>query len=267
MKRTFHIAASIKRLVIFVLSIAAIIIVYGFILPDELQTGRIALSIILFWIFSAYFVLPRVHRLLSRLYVPDYFIGRTRTADGLLGDPINLAIVGTEIELKDAMKNAGWIEAAPLSIKSSLMMAWNTVRGLDYPDAPVSDLLLFDRRQDITFQKQVDGNPRKRHHVRFWKTNEDWYLPGGHAVDWLAASTYDSAVGLSMFTLQFTHRIDPNIDEERDYLVGTLSRVRKIKRKQHIEHFFPPFITRNGGGDRFMTDGSMVILTLGKDKK
>ena len=264
MKKTLHIAASIKRLFIFVTSVILIVLVYGLILPDELQTGQIAFFIVVFWAFNAYFVLPRVHRLLSRMYVPDYFIGRSWTADGLLGDPVNLAIVGSERSLKRVMKRAGWTEAVPLTLGSSLKMIWKIIRGQDYPNAPVSDLLVFDRRQDLAFQKQVDGNPRKRHHVRFWRTDKDWYLPGGYAANWVAAATYDSTVGLSMFTLQFTHKIDPNIDEERDYLVDTLKRTKGIKEHNHIEHFFPPFITRNGGGDRFMTDGSMAIVTLEK---
>lgn len=264
----WHLAASIKRLLIFVSTVALIFFVYRFILPDELRTSQIATSIIIFWLFSAYFVLPRVHRLLSKMYVPDYFIGRSRTADGLLGDPINLALIGSEHDLRRSMKDAGWIEAAPLNLTTSWKMAVNTVRGKDYPDAPVSDLLVFDRKQDLAFQKQVDDNPRKRHHVRFWKTDIDWYLPGGHEADWVGSATYDSAVGLSMFTLQFTHRIDPNIDDERDFLVKTLKNARSVHLYERIEHFFSPFVTRNGGGDKFMTDGSMVILTLkSKDRK
>ncbi|MCA9348092.1 LssY C-terminal domain-containing protein [Candidatus Saccharibacteria bacterium] len=262
MRRTFHVAASIKRLVLFAVSLAFIFYVYQVILPSDLRTGQIALSLIAGWAFSAYFVLPRIHRLLSLLYVPDYFIGRTRTADGLLGDQINLAFIGSKSSLRKSMKRAGWIEAEPLSLSSSWRMVWSIIRRREYPDAPMSDLLMFDRRQDLAFQKQVDGNPRKRHHVRFWRTDKNWYMPGGYRVDWVAAATYDSAVGLSMFTLQFTHRIDPNIDQERDYLVDTLSESDAISMHERIEHFFPPFITRNGSGDRFLTDGSMVIVTL-----
>lgn len=260
-----HLAASIKRLFIFSATLSIIIFVYGFILPDELQTGQIALFVVVFWVFSSYFVLPRVHRLLSRMYVPDYFIGRTRTVDGLLSDQINLAFLGSEPQLKKAMRQAGWIEAAPLTLKTSWKMAWTTLRGNNYPNAPVTDLLVFDRKQDLAFQKQVDGNPRKRHHVRFWRTEKNWYLPGGHAANWVAAASYDSAVGLSLFTFQFTHHTDPNIDEERDFLVGTLKSAKGVKEHEHIEHFFPPFITRNGvNGSRFVTDGSMIIITLNK---
>lgn len=42
-------------------------------------------------------------------------------------------------------------------------------------------------------------------------------------MDWLAAASYDTAVGLSFFTLQVTHRIDANIDIERNHVVTTLT--------------------------------------------
>lgn len=50
---------------------------------------------ICFWALLAYLVLPRLHTILTAIYVPRYFIGRTRTSDGLLGDPVNLALLGT----------------------------------------------------------------------------------------------------------------------------------------------------------------------------
>ncbi len=54
------------------------------------------LGFVLFWALLAYLVLPRLHRILTTIYVPDYFIGRARTSDGLLGDPVNLAVLGDE---------------------------------------------------------------------------------------------------------------------------------------------------------------------------
>ena len=37
-----------------------------------------------------------------------------------------------------------------------------------YPSAPFSTLYLFNRGQDVGFQRSIDDSPRKRHHVRFW---------------------------------------------------------------------------------------------------
>src|SRR3954451_14090898 len=61
------------------------------------------LYFIVFWVLLAYLVLPRLHRILTTIYVPDYFIGRARTSDGLLGDPVNLALLGSEAEVHAAM--------------------------------------------------------------------------------------------------------------------------------------------------------------------
>ena len=79
--------------------------------------------------------------------------------------------------------------------------------------------MLFGRKQSFAYQKEVEGNPAQRHHVRFWYCPPGWSLPGGGHVDWLAAATYDRAVGLSALTLQVTHKIDADIDIERNYVV------------------------------------------------
>lgn len=223
-------------------------------------------SLIVLWAMTAYFLLPRVHRFLSGIYVPGYFIGRARTADGLLADPVNLALHGTEADLVGAMAAAGWHEADPITLRTSIRIVTSTLRRRSYPNAPVSDLFVFGRRQTLAFQKEVDGNPAKRHHVRFWHLDKEVYLPGGYDVDWVAAATYDDAVGFSLFTFQITHSIDGDVDKERDFVVDTLRRTGHVKKVQKIMRFFPNYVHRNGGGDTFFTDGSMVIVDL-KDEK
>src|SRR5918998_1655566 len=76
------------------------------------------LLLVVFWLVLAYLALPRLNQILSSLYVPDYFIGRTRTSDGLLGDPLNLAFRGTGEQVSTALHRAGWIKAGPGTIAS-----------------------------------------------------------------------------------------------------------------------------------------------------
>ena len=76
------------------------------------------LVFILFWGLLAYLVLPRIHRILTRIYVPDYFIGRTRPAAGLLGAPVNLAFLGEAEHLHAAMRAAGWHLADELDFRT-----------------------------------------------------------------------------------------------------------------------------------------------------
>lgn len=220
------------------------------------------LIFVLFWVLLAYLVLPRVHRVLTTIYVPDYFIGRTRTSDGLLGDPINLALNGEEAQLRAAMTRAGWTRADPVTLRSSWRIVTSTLTRRSYDEAPVSPLFLFGRMQDVAYQQEVAGNPAKRHHVRFWRTPDGWLLPGGERVDWLAAGTFDRAVGFSLFTLQITHKIDADIDVERDHIVQSVQQGDPDVALRVLEDFSTGYHSRNGGGDSVRTDGDLPILDL-----
>ena len=220
------------------------------------------LIFVVFWAILAYLVLPRLHRILTTIYVPDYFIGRARTSDGLLGDPINLAVLGDEAQLHLAMRRAGWTLADQVTLRSSWGIIVSTLTRRSYDEAPVSPLFLFGNVQDFAYQQEVAGNPAKRHHVRFWRTPEGWLLPGGARVDWLAAGTFDRAVGLSLFTLQITHRIDADTDVERDHVVKTVRDGDSNVDVQTLLDFSTGYHSRNGGGDSIRTDGSLPILDV-----
>lgn len=217
---------------------------------------------VLFWAVLAYLALPRLHQVLTWLYVPDYFIGRTRTPDGLLGDPVNLAVKGDEEDIHEAMTAAGWVRADPITLRSSWRIVVSSLLRRSYPAAPVSNLLLFGRKQSFAYQKEVEGNPAQRHHIRFWYCPSGWVLPGGGRVDWLAAATYDRAVGLSVLTLQVTHKIDADIDIERDYVVDDLRWANDAAELEIWPDFFTSYHDKNGGGDRVITDGALHVLDL-----
>ncbi len=225
----------------------------------HLGWGQIWFSVV-FWAFLAYLLLPRLHRILTTIYVPGYFIGRARTSDGLLGDPVNVALLGAEPQIHAIMQSAGWTMADDVTFASSRRIVSSTIFRRSYTEAPVSPLYLFDRQQDFAYQQEVDNTPGKRHHVRFWRCPEGWLLPGGHKVDWLAAGTYDRSVGFSLFTLQITHKIEQNTDVERDHIVSTVSAAEPAIAVQVIEDFSTGYHTRNGGGDSISTDGDLPIV-------
>ncbi|SJN11718.1 hypothetical protein FM113_12870 [Leucobacter sp. 7(1)] len=232
-------------------------------LTETLQfTWFSVLFLIAFWVLLAYLVLPRLHRILTKIYVPDYFIGRTRTSDGLLGDPINLALRGPEAQLHAAMERAHWVRADPITLRSSWGIIASTLTRRSYDQAPVSPLFLFSRPHDFAYQQEVEGNPAKRHHIRFWKTPDGWLLPGGTRVDWLAAGTFDRAVGFSLFTLQITHRIDADTDIERDHVIATVRAGNPDVDLAILHDFSTGYHSRNGGGDSIRTDGDLPILIL-----
>ncbi len=231
-------------------------------LRQGVRPGWPLLLLVAFWVVFTYLLLPRLHRILTVIYVPGYFIGRTRTADGLLGDPVNIALLGHEGQLHQAMTKAGWIRADDLDATSGRRMITATVARRSYPNAPVSPLLLFDRQQDFAYQQEVGGSTSQRHHVRFWRCPDGWMLPGGYAVDWLAAGTFDKSVGLSLFTFQITHKIEANTDIERDFVVHTLTEANPDSSVRVIKDFSSGYHSRNGGGDLIQTDGDLPIMDL-----
>ncbi|WP_341728827.1 LssY C-terminal domain-containing protein [Brooklawnia sp.] len=232
-------------------------------LTESFRLGWLGIVFFLvFWVMLAYFALPRLHRIFTAIYVPDYFIGRTRTSDGLLGDPVNLALLGSTEQVRQAMQDAGWTPADPITLRSAWKIISSTIARRSYDRAPVSPLFLFGRTQDMAYQQEVAGNPAKRHHVRFWRTPDDWLLPGGTRVDWLAAGTFDRAVGFSLFTLQVTHKIDADIDVERDHVIATIVNASPRAAVEVLKDFSTGYHSRNGGGDSIQTDGDLPIINL-----
>ncbi len=249
--------------VFFIFSALAALWLSWVVLGSGLGLGPlIVVHAVVFWGLLSYLALPRAHQILTWLYVPDYFIGRTRTTDGLLGDPVNLAVRGSEEDLHEAMTAAGWVRADPITAATAWRIVISSLLRRSYPAAPVSPLVLFGRTQTIAYQKEVDGNPSQRHHVRFWHTPADWVLPGGVSVDWLAAATYDRAVGLSTFTFQVTHKIDADIDIERNYVVDDIMWANPAAHDVVLADFFTAYHSTNGGGDRVRTDGDLHVLDL-----
>ncbi len=251
----------LQRVFAFVSTIVVGWAVYRLLLAEIDEGGRQLWAFLVIWVLASYVLLPRLNRLLARIYVPDYFIGRTRTVDGLLGDPVNLAVIGTPEELRAAMLAAGWTEADPVTFGSS----WHIIRASllrrSYPAAPVSPLFVLGLKQALAFEQEVDGSPSQRHHVRFWSCPPGWKLPGGFDVDLVGAATFDRKVGLSLFTFQITHKIAEDTDQERDRVVAAL---RTVDATVHtVRHFSTGYHSRNGGGDAIETDGDLPIVYLG----
>jgi hypothetical protein len=231
-------------------------------LRDGVHRGWQALLLVAFWLFMTYLLLPRLHKILTDVYVPSYFMGRTRTSDGLLGDPVNLGFLGREDQLHASFAAAGWTRADDLGLTASWRLVRCVLTRRSYPGAPVSPLHLFDRQQDFAYQQEVAGSPSKRHHVRLWRCPDDWLLPGGFPVGWLGAASYDRRVGFSLFTLQITHKIEEDIDVERDFVVATIAASEREASVRTLERFASGYHSRNGGGDWIRTDGDLPIVDL-----
>jgi LssY C-terminus len=253
-----------------VLSVCLIVFVFRWV--DSSLPWILALSVT--YGLAAYVILPRAVRMglkiLQRRHVPRF----TVTADGLPGDPVNLALIGTLGQLRAAFATAGWAGADRLNLASSWRIARAFVLNEPYPTAPFSTLYLFGRGQDFGFQRAIDNSPRKRHHVRFWakslaqveadvdapsfwlntdRPNED------DCVLWVGAGTKDTGFSLTRLTFQVTHATDSDTNAERDYIINVLSKHDVIEN-----------VTLYKAGDQlltkhvnhYITDGEVAIAGL-----
>jgi hypothetical protein len=179
----------------------------------------------------------------------------TTTSRGHQGDAVNVAFVGTEEELHQALAVAGWYAADPVTLETSLRIATDVVLHKPYAHAPVSDLYLWGRRQDAAFEQPVGGSPKQRHHVRFWRSEER--DQAGRPL-WLGAATFDERVELSR-TTGVTHKIGPDIDRERNKLVTDTIRAGALDGYYWVEQFHRQAEGRNGGGDPYRTDRRLAV--------
>ena len=216
-------------------------------------------ALLVAYLVVAYVILPLAWRTDTRRH-PDLSGGPrlSVTANGIAGDPVNLALVGTESDLIRGMLRAGWYPANPVTLRSSLRIAVDSVFRRPDEEAPVSPLFLFGRKQDLAFEQPVGNSPRQRHHVRFWHWDK---LEDDRPV-WFGSATFDERVGLSYTTGQVTHHIGPDIDAERDRIVTELQKEGAVERAYWVDDFHQPPHGRNGGGDPWHTDGRLEVSVL-----
>jgi hypothetical protein len=221
---------------------------------------RALAAILLLWLVLAYFLLPWAWWLAERGRHPqlETLPVRTTNADGIPGGPVNVALVGTRAELVGAMLASGWYPADPITLRTSIGIAASVLLGRPDPDAPVSPLYLFGRKQDLAFEQEVGRSADRRHHVRWWLTDR---TNDGRPF-WLGAASFDRDSGLSRLTGQITHHIDPDLDAQRDQLMADLATRGLLTRRFQLPGIGPTANGRNAEGDRFYTDGMIDVGVL-----
>lgn len=209
------------------------------------------------YLVAVYVVMPNAWKHYARRHPAlDDVPGITRTADGIPGDPINVALVGTKPEVVRIMLAAQWHAADPLTLKSCLEIAEASVLKREYADAPVSNLYYFGRKEDLAFEQPVGDSPRHRHHVRFWQSDK---LDSDGRPFWFGSAVYDERVGLSRTTGQITHVTAPDVDAERNYLFKCLTATGDLAEQYVVDDFHKIRQGKNGGGDPWRTDGRLFV--------
>jgi hypothetical protein len=79
---------------------------------------------------------------------------------------------------------------------------------------------------------------------------------------WLGSATFDSGVTLSRDTGQVTHKIAPNVDEERGQLIEGLNKAGVVANIYQMKGIGPTLNGRNGEGDPYYSDGEIWLARL-----
>ena len=184
----------------------------------------------------------------------------TNAAGTRLGDPLNLVVIG-EFETLLGTFAARWDESETITLAT----CWKTVRsfllGSQYRYSPVSPLYLFGRSQDVALQRSRHSI-NERLHLRLWLTTLSFR---GKPV-WVGQCSRDIGVRFTLKTWNLTtHRIDPDVDEARDYVIEDLLKAEHIEAAGYVDGCRPSDSAvprRNLTGDPYFTDGKRVVIVL-----
>jgi hypothetical protein len=175
------------------------------------------------------------------------------------GDMVNILIVGTEDEMVKAFTTAAWVKVDKSVENAVVSGLLDTLEKKDYLTMPMSTLYLFDRPQDYGF---AHAEPVRvvmaRNHLRVWKST---HLVDGRPL-WCVAATHDIGFERDQRNNGVTHKIDPAIDGEREYVNQTLSGTGLVEARGHVVPTNPVTEARTATGGGFHSDGRLLVLVL-----
>lgn len=180
--------------------------------------------------------------------------------EGNPGDMVNFLIIGSEDDMKKVFTTAGWVKV-DADVKTTVLAgALASFSKESYLTMPMSPLYLFDRPQDYGW---AHAEPitvvASRNHLRVWKAP---FTVNGQTL-WVGAATHDIGFEKDQRNNGLTHKIDPNIDLERDFVEKTLSSTGLVAQ---VSHFLPKNALREAKtatGGSFHSNGQVLVLKLG----
>src|SRR5579863_1604131 len=175
------------------------------------------------------------------------------------GDMVNVLIVGTQEQVVQAFTNGGWVQVDKTVGNTALNAFIGSLEKKDYLTMPMSTLYLFDRPQDYGFAHAEPVRvAMSRNHLRVWKSP---YVVDGRPL-WCVAATHYIGFERDERNNKVTHKIDPAIDAEREYVNDTLSRTGLVVQRTHAAPADPLTAASTATGGSFHSDGRVLVLVL-----
>jgi hypothetical protein len=188
----------------------------------------------------------------------------TNHGDTGAGDPVNLVVVG-EFETLISAFAGRWDETETITLDTCWKTAKAFLLGSEYRYSPVSPLYLFGRSQDVALQR-IRSSINERLHLRLWLTPLKYQ---GQPV-WIGQVSRDIGVRFTTKVWNLTtHRIDPDVDESRDYVFEDLLDARHVDAAGYVDASPPcdrAAPRRNLTGDPYFTDGKRAVIQLSAER-
>ncbi len=176
----------------------------------------------------------------------------SETIFGRKQEPLNFIILAkSDKDLIKIFHQAGWSLGDPVNIRTVYKVGKSALLKQSYKTAPMTPSFWNSRVNDFGFQREI-GNVRVRHHARFWRTG---YKKGEYLI-YVGTASFDIGIKWGI-----THKIDPDIDTEREILFEDLYKTGLIKKFYKV-NFVKPTLGKNFVGDIFFTDGKAYYIEM-----
>ncbi len=182
---------------------------------------------------------------------------RATTEKDVDADFVNLVFLGSQTQVEDAFRQAGWNNSDPVSKRAFLRNFYALLNNSGYAQQPMKTFLLDGKPQDMTWQKGLNSYGR-RDHLRIWQ----W--TGDDEIDsvWACSSTRDTSAVLSVKYRGFVHHIAPDIDDERSKVIRDLNFAGCVQSVSYVAREGIATLAQNATGDPMRTDGSIAVVQL-----
>jgi dienelactone hydrolase len=189
----------------------------------------------------------------------DSIPARVSDAQGNLGDRVNFVLIGSQDQVQAALKAAGWVVVNKTDKEAILGGLFASLSKETYVTMPMSTLQLFGRDQDFGY---AQADPLRvvasRHHFRIWKVPESL---DGQTV-WAGAGMHDIGFARDERNNGITHKIDPNSDNERDYIRDSLTQTGMVVKTDYITPSHPITAAKTATGSEYTSDGRTLLVYL-----
>jgi hypothetical protein len=192
------------------------------------------------------------------------FARRISDKDGNPGDMVNFLILGDEDQMKKVFTTAGWVKVDANVESTVLTGIIASISKESYLTMPMSPLYLFGRPQDYGWaHAEPIAVVASRNHLRVWKAP---FNVAGQML-WVGAATHDIGFEKDQRNNGITHKIDPDIDLERDYVEKTLSSTGLVAEVTHFTPNNPMKEAKTATGGSFHSNGQVLVLKLAAPAK